>query len=347
MSGVAFIMRLLGFNAAGAAADTEGEDRNRVLEHSNDFIQTNDDTSIPPRVNISLRNPAPTITYSDAAPQAVGTTAAGVAATSSRGDHVHAHGSQLGGSLHALAVAGVSHGFISDAWQAVLEALNVSPPNHASRHTNGADQIANASGGGAGLLTAADFTKLAVATDAATASTLIIRDAAGRAKVVAPSGSTDIDTLGARDTAIAAALAAITKYHLYHWAYSAGTSGAGPTTPAYIWQGPSPSNAAGAFVRRYPVVVKMKPLSITIYPPTGGVPTSAVLRFELYSGNVATGDFVEFNNNLAVQTTTAFPLQGTLNAGVDVDLRVNVKSGSTVSVAMQATTFTVLFQEVP
>jgi hypothetical protein len=47
---------------------------------------------------------------SNATPQAVGTAAAGVAATASRSDHVHAHGNQLGGSLHAD--AGVSSGFM-------------------------------------------------------------------------------------------------------------------------------------------------------------------------------------------------------------------------------------------
>ena len=60
-------------------------------------------------------------------------------------------------------------------------------------------------GGVAGLLSAAWATLLNAATDAATATTLILRDAAGRAKVADPSVDSDIDTKGARNTAIGAA----------------------------------------------------------------------------------------------------------------------------------------------
>lgn len=49
----------------------------------------------------------------DDPPQAVGTAAAGVAAEASRGDHVHAHGNQLGGALHAD--AGAVAGFMTAA----------------------------------------------------------------------------------------------------------------------------------------------------------------------------------------------------------------------------------------
>lgn len=58
---------------------------------------------------------------SSASPADVGTTAAGVAATAARADHVHAHGNQLGGSLHAVAVAGVSAGFVSASDQTKLD----------------------------------------------------------------------------------------------------------------------------------------------------------------------------------------------------------------------------------
>lgn len=54
------------------------------------------------------------------APADVGTTAVGVATVAARGDHVHAHGNQLGGSLHAVAVAGVSAGFVSASDQTKL-----------------------------------------------------------------------------------------------------------------------------------------------------------------------------------------------------------------------------------
>ena len=55
---------------------------------------------------------------SDALPNNVGTASAGVSALYARGDHVHAHGSQLGGTLHS--VVGASAGFMSAADKAKL-----------------------------------------------------------------------------------------------------------------------------------------------------------------------------------------------------------------------------------
>jgi hypothetical protein len=52
--------------------------------------------------------------------------------------------------------------------------------------------ILAATGSAAGSMSAADKTKLDAATDAATASTLMLRDASGRAKVADPSADTDI-----------------------------------------------------------------------------------------------------------------------------------------------------------
>jgi hypothetical protein len=83
------------------------------------------------------------------------------------------------------------------------------PTSHASSHVGGgSDAIAVATinpGGVAGLLSAAWATLLNAATDAATATTLMLRDAAGRAKVADPDVDSDIDTKGARNTAIGAA----------------------------------------------------------------------------------------------------------------------------------------------
>lgn len=53
------------------------------------------------------------VALSNSTPAAVGTASAGVASTSSRSDHVHAHGSQLGGALHANAVAAGAAGFLT------------------------------------------------------------------------------------------------------------------------------------------------------------------------------------------------------------------------------------------
>jgi hypothetical protein len=59
---------------------------------------------------------------SDAAPAAVGTAAAGTSEDASRADHVHAHGNQLGGALHAN--AGASAGFMSAADKTFLDTVD-------------------------------------------------------------------------------------------------------------------------------------------------------------------------------------------------------------------------------
>lgn len=73
---------------------------------------------------------------SDATPAAVAAAgSAGVSEALSRGDHAHAHGTQAGGSLHAVAVAvdgvGISSGFMSGSDKAKLDgitAANAAPP---------------------------------------------------------------------------------------------------------------------------------------------------------------------------------------------------------------------------
>lgn len=56
--------------------------------------------------------------------QAVGTAAAaGVSGKWADAEHVHPHGNLTGGALHALAVAGVSDGFMSGADKALLDAI--------------------------------------------------------------------------------------------------------------------------------------------------------------------------------------------------------------------------------
>lgn len=83
------------------------------------------------------------------------------------------------------------------------------PTSHASSHiSTGSDPIAIAVPSGAsGLLSGVWAALLNAATNAATAATLILRDAAGRAKVADPSVDSDIDTKGARNAAITAAIA--------------------------------------------------------------------------------------------------------------------------------------------
>jgi hypothetical protein len=62
-----------------------------------------------------------TTPLSSATPQAVGTAAAGSSTQSSRADHVHAHGNQLGGALHANAIGAGAAGFMSGADKTKLD----------------------------------------------------------------------------------------------------------------------------------------------------------------------------------------------------------------------------------
>lgn len=62
---------------------------------------------------------------STATPAAVGSAAAGTSGRCSNDDHVHAHGNQVGGTLHADAVAGVSAGFMSAANATTLAANTI------------------------------------------------------------------------------------------------------------------------------------------------------------------------------------------------------------------------------
>lgn len=92
-------------------------------------------------------------------------------------------------------------------------------------------------GGVAGLLSAAWATLLNAATDAATAATLILRDAAGRAKVADPDVDSDIDTKGARNAAITTAIATSCYFPIVFNVANPNTSG------NYV---PMDGNATGA-----------------------------------------------------------------------------------------------------
>ncbi len=73
-------------------------------------------------------------------PVAVGAANADGSATSTaRSDHVHAHGNQAGAALHAVAVAGVSHGFISSADQTKLDGIATGATNLALSAVAGAN----------------------------------------------------------------------------------------------------------------------------------------------------------------------------------------------------------------
>jgi hypothetical protein len=61
---------------------------------------------------------------STATPAAVGTAAAGTDPRKANIDHAHAHGNQLGGTLHADAVAGVSSGFLTATQATTIARVN-------------------------------------------------------------------------------------------------------------------------------------------------------------------------------------------------------------------------------
>lgn len=104
------------------------------------------------------------IPFSNDFPAPIGTHTPGTNDTVSRGDHAHEHGEQTDETHHALAVADVSHGFLSKTWAALL----------------------------------------AFATHVATALTLVLRDADGRFRAAAPSNSGDVTNKGYVDALISA-----------------------------------------------------------------------------------------------------------------------------------------------
>lgn len=65
----------------------------------------------------------PAIVISDSNPQAIGTAAPGTTGEVADAGHVHAHGNQLGGALHANAVASGAAGFMSGSDKAKLDGL--------------------------------------------------------------------------------------------------------------------------------------------------------------------------------------------------------------------------------
>lgn len=60
---------------------------------------------------------------SGATPAPIGTAAPGVSTAPARGDHVHAHGNQAGGTLHADVVAGGASGFMTGAQATKLDGI--------------------------------------------------------------------------------------------------------------------------------------------------------------------------------------------------------------------------------
>jgi hypothetical protein len=110
------------------------------------------------------------LALSSTTPQPVGTAAIGAGTTAARSDHVHAHGNQLGGSLHAAAVAGVSDGFMTAAMATKLDGITAgaavasvsgNAPISSSGGTTPAISISAASAIAAGSMSADHYSRVA------------------------------------------------------------------------------------------------------------------------------------------------------------------------------------------
>ena len=71
---------------------------------------------------------ATALSLSSTTPAAIGTAAIGVGTTAARADHVHAHGNQLGGTLHAVATTSID-GFLSATDKTKLDAIAAGATN--------------------------------------------------------------------------------------------------------------------------------------------------------------------------------------------------------------------------
>jgi hypothetical protein len=196
--------------------------------------------------------------YSVVTPAAVaGTGSVGVESRVARGDHVHAHGTQAGGTTHANAVAAGAAGFMTGADKTKLDgitsgatanvaadatplavgtaAIGVSTDyareDHVHAHGNQLGGTLHAdAGASAGFMSAADKTKLDASTENATASTLVQRGSDGIRRQI--------------KTAIGATL--VVGDHLQNT--TAAADGAQQWSPATEWTGYGWDVGSGASV---------------------------------------------------------------------------------------------------
>lgn len=149
-------------------------------------------------------------------PSPIGSAAVGTATTAARSDHVHAHGNQAGGTLHAAATDSVA-GFMSAADKTRFDNIDVATTvtdiaasgvvgvlttyaleDHVHAHGAQTDPTmhALADGSNAGFMSAAEFTKLASVAASATATPLAVSPPAN---VTAGSAATGTGTHAAKD----------------------------------------------------------------------------------------------------------------------------------------------------
>jgi len=140
--------------------------------------------------------------------------AAGSATTYSRGDHTHGTPTDPV-PAHASLTTGI-HGVGGSSVESTSGSQS-KVDSHATLTTGvhgvGASTVESASGSQAKVDTHANLTTAHSAVSTATANRIIIRDASARAAVADPSASGDIDTKGARDSAISTHAALTASVH--------------------------------------------------------------------------------------------------------------------------------------
>lgn len=154
-----------------------------------------------------------------AAPSSVGASNTEGSSTSlARADHIHDHGSQLGGTLHATAVAGVSAGFLSSSDKtkldgisagAAVSAVYATAPISSSGGTTPSITISAATTVAAGSMSSADKIKL----DGITAGAAVA-SVSGTAPIVSSGGTTPAISISAATTGAAGSMSSADKTKL-------------------------------------------------------------------------------------------------------------------------------------
>jgi hypothetical protein len=180
-------------------------------------------------------------TLSSTTPAAVGTATVGVGTTAARADHVHAHGTQLGGTLHALSTA-LLDGFMSAAdkvkvnglpaggtaiRQSILAAIVADTTTNSASFVNLLSQNITITAGGIITVIVSGSVSNSVR-DALTNLKLFVNGVAQRASQLKAQGNDGVG--GVAMNARVAGLAAGTYAVLLQWKVSAGNGQIRPVT---------------------------------------------------------------------------------------------------------------------
>lgn len=158
------------------------------------------------------------IVMATAIPQPIGTGAVGVAPRAAREDHVHDHGAQAGGTLHAATIASGASGFLTGADKAKLDGIapgaivsSVSgiAPIVSSGGAAPSVSITAATAAASGSMSGADKAKLDGITPGAAVSSV-----GGTAPIISSGGSTPVISIAPATSAAAGSMGATDKAKL-------------------------------------------------------------------------------------------------------------------------------------